>query len=455
MKTTDLDPQVVQLIESNQKEIGQLIRKLRNEQGLRLRDLGDGEASSSTISKVERGVGKFKLDRVVYLLEKLGVPLANISDILDQERKNTSLIEIQLRSVETLLRFGQYKKALYHLERKSINEAHYLAPTYYYLKGKCLIGFGNLDQAEKTFLHTIKLLEDESKEDNIEAACYAELSFCKDCQNDIQEALCLTDKGISSFVPDGDRQHIIYALYLNKSLYCYKMNKSEGILALDYLESSLDQIQDPNVQLVYYWLKASHTRKSGKLTEALQYAEKGLRLAGMAKSYNMMLEFWLCIGDCFFSMGNFEEAEHHFELALEFDEKQINRPEAVSFIYLKLGKLYLEQKLWDKALPFVSKACKTATDNNDAHSLVHALLLSGDIALNLDNHSSAVQYYQQAQVLSHQHSFKIQEYKAWSRLADSWHPVNQVEYQLCATQAFELQKSANLKGDYYDDDEIL
>ncbi|MDQ0418024.1 tetratricopeptide (TPR) repeat protein [Croceifilum oryzae] len=300
-----------------------MIRKLRHEQGLRLVDLGDGEASSSTISKVERGVGKFRIDRVIYLLEKLGVPIADISYVLDQERKNTSRIELQLRSVETFLRFEQHKTALYHLEKEAINDAHYLAPKYHYLKGKCLIGLGNFDQAERAFQYAIELLDDEPQEDNIEAACYAELSFCKDFQNDIQEALYLADKGISTFVPDGDRQHIIYALYLNKSLYCYKLNKSEGILALNYLESSLNQIKDPNVQLVYHWLKASHTRKSGKLTEALQYAEEGLALAGMAKSYNMILEFWLCIGDCFFSMGNFEEAENHYVLALELMRNEL------------------------------------------------------------------------------------------------------------------------------------
>ncbi|MDQ0418025.1 hypothetical protein J2Z48_002214 [Croceifilum oryzae] len=115
----------------------------------------------------------------------------------------------------------------------------------------------------------------------------------------------------------------------------------------------------------------------------------------------------------------------------------------------------MEQEMWNKALPFVSKACKTATDNNDAHSLTHALLLSGDIVLNLDDHSSAVQYYQQAQTLTYKHGFKKLEQKAWTRLANAWNPVNQAEYQLCASRAFELQNSANLKGDYYDDDEII
>ncbi|MDQ0418852.1 tetratricopeptide (TPR) repeat protein [Croceifilum oryzae] len=438
MKT--LDSYVLKLLESNPKEVGALIRRLRTEKGLRLADLGDEQVSSSTLSNIERGIGKHKVDRVVYILEKLGVPMDNIADVLDQERNSIALIDFKLKSAEAFLKLRQSKEALQELEKVKIHDFHYLTPKYYYLKGRCLQVLNEWDQAEKFFLHAIELLIDVAKDDNIEAACYGELALCKHRQNDLHQALELTDKGILSFVEGGDRQNTIYTLYLNKSIFCNKLSLPDGILSLKQLEILLDQIEDPNIRLKYYWLKADYTRKYGNFKESMQYAEEGLELAGMCQLFHLFMEFWLCIGDCLSCMGKFREAEDQFKQALQFNQNLVGTTALIS-ANLRIGTLYSNNKLWEKAEPFAITARNLSIEQNNAPNLFSTLLLLGDIERGKGNHTASVQFYQQAQEVAHKYNYTELEIQAWTCLALCWENVDQEQFQLCASYVFKLKNS--------------
>lgn len=429
-----------------------LIRKVRDEKGLRLKDLGDGKASVTTISNIERGTNQHTTEMITYLLEKLGIhSLEELSDMLEHERNYLSVIQFKLQSIETLVKLQQYEKALNNLEQLQLSDTHHYAPWFYYLNGRCLQGLHQWIQAEKLFSYAINLLEERPKEDNIESACYLETSYCEYIMNDVNSALLFTDQGIQAFIEDGDRQNVLHQLYLNKSVFYNKMNRMEGIIALDSLSSILHQVKDISIKLKYYWLRAEYARKSGKLQESLQYAEEGLVLAEENNSFNMILEFWLCIGDTLASMGDFKEAENRLLLAIQFNPSLVE-PRSIVSGNLRLGMLYLRQNLQDKAESFLNVARTMATDLGDITKLLHALLFLGDIEINKENHSSAVQHYQQAQELASQYNFKKHEHQAWSRLANAWQNVNDNEFQKCASKVLELQESAMWKGDYYYDE---
>lgn len=51
-------------------EIGEVIRKKRKEQGLRLEDLADNNISPATISNIERGINHVNVHKIMYLLKK-------------------------------------------------------------------------------------------------------------------------------------------------------------------------------------------------------------------------------------------------------------------------------------------------------------------------------------------------------------------------------------------------
>ncbi|SDY72536.1 helix-turn-helix transcriptional regulator [Thermoactinomyces sp. DSM 45892] len=448
MKIYRIDPKLDKLIQSNLKEIGMLIRKLRNEKGLRLVDIGDLQASTSTISNLERSKGNHKSETAVHLFDKLGVPAEDIPTFLEGEWASTYLIDFQLQSTEAFLKLGQTDKALHELEQIEIYDFHYLAPKYYYLNGRCMKDKRQWDRAEYFFRHAIDLLVDAIKDDNIEAACYLELAYSKHHNNDLAEALDLTNKGICSFVSGGDRQHNFYTLLLNKAILCSKLNLyAEGTLALNQLESSLDLIKNPNTTMKYYWLKAEYAKKHGNTEEAMLYAEKGLELAGFSHSFTMFMEFWLWIGDCLASLGKFSEAEIRFKKALEFEHNMIETSSIIS-ANLRLGSLYLKEKMWDKAEPFATTARELAMVQNDAPNLFASLILSGDIENGMSsNHVKAIRYYEHAQVIARRHHYKELEIQAWTQLAKCWENVDLEQFQYCAGQAFKLQNSAILKGD--------
>lgn len=77
-------------------EIGGIIRKVRKERGLRLEDLADDNISPATISNVERGVSHVKMEKVYYILEKLGIPMDQLPEFLLRERDDQAELKFRL-----------------------------------------------------------------------------------------------------------------------------------------------------------------------------------------------------------------------------------------------------------------------------------------------------------------------------------------------------------------------
>lgn len=213
MNTYQLELDVIQ---SNLQEIGALLRKLRKEQGMRLEDVADENISSATVSNIERATGKYKLDRVIYLLKKFEIE-EELLAILSQEKDSRRSMKYRIEAIETYLKLRKDSVALEKIEEIKISDHHVYAPWLYYLKGKCLRRLGRLPQSDSSFLHAIKLTEDASKWDNIEAACYLELGYTMySKRNDLEKALVYTEKGIDSFMENGNSQ---YSKLIGKMIY--------------------------------------------------------------------------------------------------------------------------------------------------------------------------------------------------------------------------------------------
>src|SRR5690554_2865525 len=69
-------------------EIGELIRKRRREQGLRLEDLADENISPATISNIERGVPYVHQEKVRYVLSKLRLNPEDLPKLLLGEQQS-------------------------------------------------------------------------------------------------------------------------------------------------------------------------------------------------------------------------------------------------------------------------------------------------------------------------------------------------------------------------------
>ncbi|SFX62020.1 hypothetical protein SAMN04487866_11422 [Thermoactinomyces sp. DSM 45891] len=455
MKTCEIDST---FIEENRKEIGMLIRKVREARKLRLKDWDDGKISTTTISNIERGTDQHTTDMIIYLLEKIGIStMEELSDMLEQERDITAQLNFQLKSAESFLKLGLYDKSIKTMEHIDITDSHPSAPLLHFQRGQCLKEMGKWECAEKSFFHVLELLSDQTEPDksNIESASLNELAFCMHHHNKLDQALHFTETGIQSFTKGSNRQYLIFRLYLNKIVFLHKLNRTEGILTLlDEISSSLHKVTDTNVRLKYYWLRSHYTRKAGEFEEALHYAEQGLELAESNGSFNMILEFWLCIASALTSMGKFQEAEKGLLLAIEFPSDLVESKSMAS-AHLKLGILYSQQQLWNKAEPYSRTAREMSFSLNDAPMLFSALILSGDVSLNQSDPINAVQFYENAQTLAHRYNYTELEIQAWSRLANYWKDVDQQKFYYCTSQFYCLQSTTSLKGDYYYDEIVV
>jgi transcriptional regulator with XRE-family HTH domain len=84
-------------------EIGEVIRKVRKERGLRLEDLADENISPATVSNIERGVAHVSPEKITYLLEKLDLPMNKLPEMLEKEQEELKKIKFKLLTISTLL----------------------------------------------------------------------------------------------------------------------------------------------------------------------------------------------------------------------------------------------------------------------------------------------------------------------------------------------------------------
>ena len=79
------------------REIGEVIRKVRKERGMRLEDLADEHIFPATISNIERGVPHVSKDKVAYVLDKLGLSLDRLPEMMAGTREQKKLEDIRLQ----------------------------------------------------------------------------------------------------------------------------------------------------------------------------------------------------------------------------------------------------------------------------------------------------------------------------------------------------------------------
>lgn len=103
-------------------EIGEVIRKVRKDRGLRLEDLADENISPATVSNIERGVAHVSPEKISYLLEKLNLPMRKLPEMLMKEQEKLKKVKFELLSIATLRRIGLIDEALKRLDALNLDE---------------------------------------------------------------------------------------------------------------------------------------------------------------------------------------------------------------------------------------------------------------------------------------------------------------------------------------------
>src|SRR5699024_6500031 len=159
-------------------KMGEIIRRVRKIKGLRLEDLADEQISPATISNIERGVPHVKQDKLYYLMEKLGISMEQIPELIKGEEEKLQELKTKLISYESLSSMGKHELCLQKLKEleAEIDDSHPYAPDYYYIQGKCYRHLKKWRQAENAYYQAIRVSQHTPTD--TEAAAFNELSLC-------------------------------------------------------------------------------------------------------------------------------------------------------------------------------------------------------------------------------------------------------------------------------------
>lgn len=423
-------------------EIGEVIRKVRKDRGLRLEDLADENISPATISNIERGVPHVNLEKTKYLLRKLELDLETLPSLMVSEQQEMEETKFELFNVELLLDIEDLNQAQKKLEQLDLDDGHPYAATAHFLKGKLNRIKKNWKRAERAFFNAIRLANqgNPGRESNIEAAAYNELSLNSFGQNDMKQALKYTENGLEVFQPGGERPQYEFILKRNRAIYLERLGRLGE--AMQIVQEAWPQIREMvqiETILSFYWLRSDLLRRSHMFDEAITYAKEGLELARINRHHDSMFDLWTVLGSIYMNQKRWDQAESSFEMALKLADQVLHEDKLVT-VHARLGVLYMNRSDGGDPYETIQKAIQIGERTNSATRLSYALQVMGDYFRKQDDLEQAILYYNKMLKLAQKHDYKKKEYLALFRLSQCYETVDEQEFHQCLRKLYQVQQ---------------
>lgn len=426
----------------NRKILGIGLKKVRKAKGLKITDLANETISTATISNIERGVETVQEKYLHIYANLLGTNLNNLNTIIDKEVED---LKQQLTFVELLINVDKKQIALKKINKIIKNNPNNLMIDFiYYLKAQCYFHIHDkkkLNQSEKYLLKSIDVSA--NNKNNIRAACLKDLSrivFFRDYN--LKRALELADKGLKQFNESGENKEIKYFLLVGKASYLEKLNKTDNALQiLLELWNNISKIENINIKLNMYEIRALCHYKNEEFDKAIKYALKGIKLAYTNQEYDSLSELLTTWGKINMRIGNFALAEECFHQALEL-KPQLKRKYLCVSPYTQLGRMYCKLKKWDDA----EKNLKLAIIEGkkaDMHRRNEAHIAFGDLYFLQEKYQEAIEPYEKALYIAEKHNFEYQQINLLLNLSDCYQILEDKNKYLEMSRKLHLLLKAN------------
>lgn len=383
-------------------EFGKYVRKVRKDKGLTLENvakLARDEISTTTISNYERGVLGVSNEKIKLLCEPLDIDFDQYPIILNNEREKQDKWIRKLLGIEGLIDYLGPDKAYAKLKVLNFDYEEPIRAFYRYLLGRCFYHKKKWSKSKDAFEEAINILKNHPdwEESNIIPFCYKELGRISYYhEGNTEKALYYNDLGINSFIPESERPNLIYTLLVTKAFYLEKLNENEeATRTLLRLWKDIGKIDNIEVKINMFEIRAVLLIKTKFYDEAKEYAEKGIELARVNKQIERGFELWTTLGRICVECKNYEEAEEYFNLALEMKD-YIKKEYLLVSTHIQLGKLYMEQNKWDLARHHIETAVQIGSNSNDEYRYIEALEALGDYFLNQGKIEEATAPYETA-----------------------------------------------------------
>ncbi|SFT03840.1 Tetratricopeptide repeat-containing protein [Marininema halotolerans] len=386
------------------------MRLWRNYKGLSIENLAEmSKVSTGTISKIERGISNGnKYEVLIEVLELNSNAINTITAVFNQ-------IATKLDRIDTVIDSGNTKSALSLL--KDIEKDIYPG-TYLYLKGSCFLVDKDFNKAKHFFEKSIEKAT--PFEMNIKAVSYNELSRCEYLQNDLDKALHYIIKAEANLSRRGPKQYYHYTVPINKAIYLDKLGHfTEAANIVNKLWSSnTKEIQPIDMLLNLYELKIGLCSNSAQYQQAIQISLEGIELARINYQYNRLFELWTTLGNVYFKMGKWAEAEDCFITALSLENKVTQR--ILTPVYVELCTLYMKKNCLNEAKQWIEKAIKVSQKEKDLFRLSKALLASGNLLLCMNDLDKAIDKYREAEEIAKSWGYSHVEFDVIMKIAEAY-----------------------------------
>ncbi|TCW38912.1 tetratricopeptide repeat protein [Laceyella sacchari] len=428
-------------------EVGKYIRKVRKERGLRLEDLSDQHISTATISNIERGVPHVNKDKVLYLMNKLGLDLSEVPDMIEKDTGSIESLQVRFTAIETMIQLGNYQRALALLSDLSDEVTSQHQATIHYLKGRIHFIKRDWRKAERELSEAIRLAYQDpySPKVNLEAASYLCLSECRMQHKDWEQALKYVERGLDALTDEEEifeQMHVKLLLARIENLQ--KLDRAdEALRGVDEVWALLPQIRSRQLILQTYALRAELLRKMKLYQDAIRYAREGSQIAVGSKEYGGMFRLWSVLAHSYQDAGQLADAEVAFEFVLELGE-HVNDKEDLVQASCSLGQVYLMQGKMEQARDILKQALDMAERIHHGLLTSTALILLGQAMKNMNHYLDAIEYFQSAGKIADKNKLKDRVYLCYYELADCYEKIGEeAKFQEATQLMYQTQKELN------------
>lgn len=399
-------------------ELGEFFRKTRQEKGLsQLEVSAETGVHQGMISNIERGAYQAEPTRLERLCNFYGLDFNNLSQYVTKKSLGDELDKkLQLIAIEhdIVLADKGFKRLLDFEEMQKIEKGKddAIFAVTYHLKGKYYERKKELNKALEYYELSVKYvdLHPELLSTNIKAASYNALARVCNRLNHLNQALDYIQKGLDSFVENGNRPHVKAQLLITKAIVLEKQDRDgEALRIIESIWDQKDFLKGGSARLNITQIRVELLNKMKRYDEAIEYALADLHDARLNRLYDRCFELWSSLGESYSKLGYVSNAELCYQTALNHEEK-IKSKHLTITTYTQLGLLYLKQGLMELAYDTLKEAVKRGRDNNDSYRLVKALMAMSNYYLVQKQDLIALEHLEEALSLADKHAFDVLEF---------------------------------------------